>query len=336
MTKDQKDYAILVVEDNPGDSTLIKSYLLQQIASPNIYFSRTWREATAFLQVNKVHLDIILLDLSLPDKNGEPLINEAVSLADSCPIIVLTGYADIDFSIKSIALGITDYLLKDDINTTSLYKSIVLNIERCRLQKAVQESENRYKYLFKNSPVPIIFWDFETLQIIDCNEEAELKYGYSRDELVTMKTTEIRPAEDVPNLLAATISKEEYGKVHNRVWRHKKKNGEIMMMDVFGRLVEYEGKTAVINQLTDVTDKIRNEELLDEQNRNLAQIGWDQNHMARAPLANVMGLVNLMNSYKGLNVELGVLIDYLEVASNDLDNVIKKISNLSGAVKSPL
>ena len=332
MTKDQKQYTILIVEDNPGDLILIQSYLQQQIANPNLYNAKNWNQATTFLNENTNPLDMILLDLSLPDRSGEMLISEAVAIAGGCPLIVLTGYADIDFSIRSLSLGITDYLLKDDINATSLYKSIILNIERCRLQKAVLESENRYKYLFKNSPVPIIFWDFETHQITDCNEEAELKYGYSRDEFLRLKMTEIRPEEDIPLFIAGTKTREIYGKVHKKLWRHRKKNGEILLMDVFGRLVEYEGRTAVIIQLTDVTEKIKNEQLLAEQNKNLAQIGWDQSHMARAPLSNLMGLVNLMKAHKGLNTELDELIDYLGVASMDLDNVIRRISQLSGSV----
>lgn len=332
MNKDQKHYAILVVEDNEGDSTLIEYYLHQQIATSDIYIAKNWSAAADFLMRNPNTLDVILLDVSLPDGFGERLISEAVALAGGCPLIVLTGQADINFSVRSLNLGVTDYLLKDDLNPSSLYKSIKLNIERCRLQQAILESENRYKYLFKNSPVIILFWCFETLQIIDCNAEAELKYGYSREEFLNMKITEIRPEEDIPLILEATKNKDVYGEVHKRRWRHKKKNGEIMLMDVFGRILEYQGQTAVINQLTDVTEKIKNELLVIEQNEHLAQIGWDQSHIARAPLSNVMGLVNLISGYRGMNTELDELIDYLGIASNNLDNVIRRMSLLSGPV----
>ena len=66
----------------------------------------------------------------LPDKSDQQLITEMLQIANCCPIIVLIGYTDIDFSIKSIAQGILDYLLKDAMNVLTFYKSIMYTIER--------------------------------------------------------------------------------------------------------------------------------------------------------------------------------------------------------------
>ena len=64
------------------------------------------------------------------DKNGLDLIIEVQKISKQIPIIVLTGYSDESFATTSLALGISDYLLKDDLNSTTLYKSIIYNIER--------------------------------------------------------------------------------------------------------------------------------------------------------------------------------------------------------------
>ncbi len=58
-----------------------------------------------------------------------------------CPIIILTGYADIDFSIQSISRGISDYILKDDLNANMLYKSIIYTIERKKSFLLIEELE---------------------------------------------------------------------------------------------------------------------------------------------------------------------------------------------------
>ena len=138
---------ILIIEDNPGDFVLIKNYLYEEFLHPAIEQAQTFAETKLKLKNNN-HFDIILLDLSLPDSTGKLLVNEMVELAGSAPIIVLTGYADKDFGIKTLALGISDYLLKDDLNAIQLYKSIAYSIERRRINNELKESESKYRHLF--------------------------------------------------------------------------------------------------------------------------------------------------------------------------------------------
>ncbi len=124
-------------------------------------------------------------------------------------------------------------------------------------QRELKESEKKYKFLFENNPSPMLIWDFKTRQIIDCNEEALLLYGYTRDEFLQLDITRIRPEEDIEILNKYTASEEIYGEVHHRIWRHKKKNGEIRMVEVHGHLVTYNKRRVSIAQITDVTEKIK-------------------------------------------------------------------------------
>ncbi|MDB5016711.1 MAG: cph1 4 [Mucilaginibacter sp.] len=126
--------------------------------------------------------------------------------------------------------------------------------ERKKNENALIESESKYKYLFENSPLPIWVWDFETLQIIDCNEEALVKYGYTREEFLQLNIRDIRPAEEVPLIERLAKSEASYGKIHKGVWRHKKKNGEIMYMDVSGHLMHYNGKKVTLILANDITE----------------------------------------------------------------------------------
>jgi signal transduction histidine kinase len=147
MQPNQKNYNILVIEDNPGDYALVEDLLKEHIPVPEIVNATTFKGAKLFLTNKTIACDVILLDLGLPDGDGEALIAEIIALCPECPVIVLTGYADLDFSIKSLSLGIADYLLKDDINATSLYKSILYSIERKKSIIALKESETRYSNL---------------------------------------------------------------------------------------------------------------------------------------------------------------------------------------------
>ena len=131
---------ILIVEDNPGDFMLIQDYLCEEFTTPVIEHAKTFGAAKIKLDVS-VHFDAILLDLSLPDANGKLLVTEMVRLAGTIPVIVLTGYADKDFGIKTLALGIADYLLKDELNAAQLHKSIAYSVERRRINNELKDSE---------------------------------------------------------------------------------------------------------------------------------------------------------------------------------------------------
>src|ERR1700761_1967923 len=95
MPKDTKTYNILVVEDNLGDFVIVEDLLMEQMYSPVISHAVNFKHASEIL--SKSVFDIVLLDLTLPDKNNRDLIAEMLKIACQSPIIILTGFSDIDF-----------------------------------------------------------------------------------------------------------------------------------------------------------------------------------------------------------------------------------------------
>jgi len=144
MEKDKK-YSFLVIEDNWGDFALVEEFLHEQIQAPVIVHAKTYNEAKTILGAGAGKFDIILLDLSLPDKKGEPLIEEIMEMCLNIPVIVLTGYADLAFGVKSLSLGISDYILKEELSSISLYKSIIYSTERRKRISALQEQNEKLK-----------------------------------------------------------------------------------------------------------------------------------------------------------------------------------------------
>lgn len=126
---------------------------------------------------------------------------------------------------------------------------------------ALVHSERLYRYLFDNNPIPICIWDFETGQFVDCNEEAARKYGYTKEKFLKLTIWDIRPKEELAAIEQATRSEEAYGARHKRVWRHQKRNGEIMYMDVRGQLIDYKGRRASLILAQDVTERRYYQEL---------------------------------------------------------------------------
>ncbi|HUP63486.1 MAG TPA: EAL domain-containing protein [Thermoanaerobaculia bacterium] len=102
--------------------------------------------------------------------------------------------------------------------------------ERKRAEQALRESEQRYRKLFDANPLPMWVYDFESLRFVAVNDAAVNHYGYTREEFLRMKITDIRPQEDVPQILALLPLLAERG--GPSTFRHMKKDGTIIHVEI--------------------------------------------------------------------------------------------------------
>jgi len=327
MPGEKKEYQILVVEDNPGDFTLIEDFLFEHIEAPVIIQAKNFKEAKENLTKEHCRFDIILLDISLPDYNHEPLIKEIMDLCQDVPVIVLTGYADFTFGVRSLSLGISDYLLKDDLTSMSLYKSIIYSVERKKSIADLKESEKRYSDVFHFSPLPMWIVDLNTLRFLDVNQATTDHYGYTRKELLTMTMKDMRPAEDIPDLERRIAEDKLSPRPYiRRIVPHQKKNGEVINAEIQIAPFEYKGIKAHIVIANDITDRLNYLKAIEEQNEKFKEISWMQSHIVRAPLARIMGLIPLINTSDN-EIEKQTMLNYITLSANELDDIIKNITD---------
>lgn len=127
--------------------------------------------------------------------------------------------------------------------------------------QALKESEEKYRYIFLHNPQPMWIYDLETLAFLEVNEAAIQYYGYSRDEFIHMTLKDIRPAEDIPILLE-NIKPEPSSYNPPAGWRHQKKNGEIIYVEISAHSVNYDGRKARHILINDITKRRQAEEKL--------------------------------------------------------------------------
>ncbi len=327
MYKDQKKYRILVIEDNPGDFALIQDYLQEYIATPDILQAKSFKEAeTCLCATVECPYDVVLLDLSLPDVSGERLINDLVALDPGCPVIILSGYSDFEFSVRSLSMGIADYLIKDELSPSILYKSLVYNIERKRIRQDLEESKRRYSNLFHLSPQPMWVFDLETFQFLDVNEAALNHYGYSKEEFISMSIKEIRPADEVAKLENHIQSSILTQKPFYGMAKHRKKNGEIINVEVKTNLIQFKDRKAVLVLCSDITERLKYIKTIEKQNQQIKEIAWIQSHVVRAPIARLMGLVNLIDLEKATDTDHKNLLSHIMDSANELDQIVRDIN----------
>lgn len=334
MIKDKKPYNILIVEDNPGDFLLISDYLEEQISNPNIVHTVNFKETKQILESTEISFDVVLLDLSLPDNFGDQLVEDILLLCSDIPVLILTGYTDIDFSINSISKGIADYLLKDELNAESLHKSILYCIERLKKNKELSESEKRYSELFHLSPLPMWVYDIETLEFLDVNEAAQKHYDYTEAEFLKMSIRDIRPVEDIPQLeVQLSLMHQNPFQYISGIFRHVKKNGEVIIVEIQSNYISYKERNARVILVNDITERLEYISTIETKNKELQHIAWLQSHVIRAPVAKIMGIVQLLQQLSLTLEEKEKLMFDLISCTNELDSVIHDIANKTHAAR---
>jgi PAS domain S-box-containing protein len=128
--------------------------------------------------------------------------------------------------------------------------------ERQRAEADFRASEVRYRTLLERIPMPLFVYDRETLAYLAVNDAAVANYGYSREEFFRMKLTDIRPAEDIPALLGLLARSGPHFEGRG-VWRHRKKDGTLIEVDITAHEVDLGGRPACIVLAHDVTERRR-------------------------------------------------------------------------------
>ncbi len=154
--------AVLLIEDNPDDATLIRRYLnaSRKIEYRVIHFDTL---AQGLENLKSIPFDVILLDLSLPDGPAGIKTFETVHVPDGpwasrplkrsmrkrsdIPIIVLTGHDDDDLAVEAVHKGAQDYLVKGLVTGPTLGRAIRYAIERKKLLGQIEYSKKEIKQL---------------------------------------------------------------------------------------------------------------------------------------------------------------------------------------------
>ncbi len=134
-------------------------------------------------------------------------------------------------------------------------------------ERALHESEERYRSLFETTPNPMYIFDGETMRILMVNDAAVQRYGYTRGEFAAMTVLELRPPDEAVRLRRAMeefrAAPPERDTAHAAgLWRHRCKDGTILIVEVFTHSLTMNGRQAVLALPFDITAKLATERAL--------------------------------------------------------------------------
>lgn len=171
--------------------------------------------------------------------------------------------------------------------------------EKLRVEEELRESESRYRRLFEDNPMPMMIFEPDTLRFLAVNEAAEIHYGWTRHEFLSMTIKDIRPQEDV-QAAVDYIHEMDQGLDKVGVWKHRKKDGSIIHVDITSHSLTYRGKSAQLALCHDVTERImaeeeirKNEERIKSSLKEKEILLKEVHHRVKNNLQVISGLLNL-------------------------------------------
>jgi signal transduction histidine kinase len=136
---------VLLIEDNPADARLIEQMLGE---ARGLRCSLEWaphlRAGLAFLRDHPV--DLVLLDLGLPESTGLPTLQRLLAQASRVPtLVVLSGLTDEDVALQALQSGAQDYLVKGQVDSALLVRAIRYAIGRSQAEEALRQAHAEAK-----------------------------------------------------------------------------------------------------------------------------------------------------------------------------------------------
>lgn len=254
---------ILHLEDSQVDADLIRAMLEERGFQCDVTRVEAREEFGAALEQRE--FDLIISDFTLPSFDGLSALKLARRAAPNVPFIFVSGTIGEEAAIEALRSGATDYVLKQRM--TRLVPAVVRALkeaserrQRHQAEMALRDSEERYRLLFESNPHPMWVYDLETLRFLAVNDAAVSHYGYSREEFLGMTIADIRPAEDLTRLRenVRAVSK---GIDRAGIWRHRKKNGEIIDVEITSHELSFGGRKCEVVLANDVSERKQAERL---------------------------------------------------------------------------
>ncbi len=201
--------------------------------------------------------------------------------------------------------------------------AVVIDVtSRLQREREQRESERRYRLLFEVTPLPAWVYDVETLRFLAVNPAAVAHYGYSEAEFLAMTIGGIRPLGD-PERFNQYVHA-EHGHDRARGFKHRKRDGTLLDVEIVSHAFEFEGRRARIAVVNDITEQIRTLERQHEVEERLL-------------LAQKMDAVGLLAGgvAHDFNNLLSVVLGAAEVLQNELteeSGVLEEVGDIKAAV----
>ncbi len=261
---------VLLIEDNPDEVELIKFFLSEvkgfNYRIINFYCLSLGIEFIKYSTIKENNIDVILLDLNLPDCCGYETFEKLHGISPHIPIIVLTNISDEELALRIISEGAQDYLIKNEIDRNLISRSIRYAIEKKYSEIKLHDSRERYRLAVYGVNDGLWEWDLITNRISYSDRWKEI-LGYKNSEIsdnVDEWLNRIHP-EDIKRVKVALYDHVNHPENHfEQEYQIKQKEGSYIWVMSRGLAIKNrDGISArMAGSLTNIHDRKVTEEKL--------------------------------------------------------------------------
>lgn len=342
MTGYNNKIKILYVEDNEADKKLLRVYIRKTGIKAELLFASSLQNC--FSTADEEGIDLVLLDLSLPDSQGFKTLLEYFKELSHIPVIVMTGLNDDLIGSQSIKAGAQDYLIKGNFDEHLLSRTINYSLHRFKSQQKLKQYANKLsisekRFIAAQEMAHFGNWEMDLVtNEMNWTDEVYRIFGYapkSINPLLSDYLHLVHPEDssDFEDTFGEVIKDGKLRKIDHKIIVNgsKIKYVSTMMQVLYD---ESEKKAILIGAVQDITDKKMSEQLLIQQelsNKSLKirdDVFENLTFQVRTPLSSLVSLSYLMEnnpSQKDLEYHINDLKDSIK----ELHQAMNNLSNFS-------
>jgi PAS domain S-box-containing protein len=318
---------VLVIDDDPDDFFITDTYL-EEIGDYN--FEAVWARnyAEGLEKIVSLKPDICLLDFLLGNKTGINLLREVRDMDLDVPIILLTGKGDRAIDREAMNLGATDYLIKTELNSEVLERSIRYALSHVQALRTAQENGQLYQTIFDKSTNGVYLVNAETLDFEAINDAATQILGYDNPQFLRyLKFSDLfndpSEADKIVEILRGGNSS-----INDYEVALKTQKGEVKKCLLSGvNHVNLDNTQQFHGTISDLThlQEAENDRLLAEKMAATSRFTRALAHEVRNPLTNIDLSVEQLESENEGNEDL---LDYLDIIKRNSKRIGTLITEL--------
>lgn len=342
MTTYNNKIKILYVEDEEGDKKLLRMYIKKSSIKAELFYAGSLQEC--FTIADEEDIDLVFLDLSLPDSQGFKTLINFFKEITHIPVIVMTGLNDDLIGSQSIKAGAQDYLIKGNFDENLLTRTVNYSLHRFKSQQKLKEFANKLsisekRHLVAQEMAHFGNWEMDLVSNeMSWTDEVYRIFGYpprSINPVLSDYLHLVHPedSEEFEDTFSEVIKDGKLRKIDHKVIVNGRKIKYVStMMQVL--YDESENKAILVGAVQDITDKKMSEQLLIEQelsNKSLKirdDVFENLTFQVRTPLSSLVSLSYLMENNPSQK-ELAYHINDLKDSIKELHQAMNNLSNFS-------
>ena len=331
-------FKVLLIEDNPGDAMLIKE-MLEQSTEEVYVLEHVERLSMGLDRLSQGDIDVILLDLHLPDSHGMDTYITIRTHAGATPILALTGLQDEEMVANLFADGIQDYLVKGHTDSRMFLLSIRYAILRSQANVKLKASEARFRSLLGTMTDTVIIVDTHGV-VQFMNPAGEKLFRTTIDDFVGQQ-------------FGFPLMAEDSAEIELFAWREDPVIAEMRAVET-----DWEGKPAFLASIRDITRRKKMEKAMAKTSRELEktvleleasnmkilenqssmiaearlkvllEMAGTTAHEFNQPLAVLLGNIELLEALAGDPEECKDCIKDIAMAGRKIAKIVEKVQGI--------